>query len=170
MRRRGARRRDARRARAVHGQQPGGTLRPAQRFGAQVALGFPGVGGTMRDDVVTYFTIAQQPTAIEASDSPRLAAIADTLTSRGLPVQRIPIWMAGWPITQCSSPRCLPGCPLWDRPDATRRRPGDADAHMRRHHRGLPSLALRSRPRPPTQPRRAAHRWLAPIAIRSFPL
>jgi len=49
----------------------------------------------MRDDVVTYSTIAQQPTAIEASDSPRLAAVADVLTARGLPVQRVSD-MDGW--------------------------------------------------------------------------
>ena len=77
------------------GNNPAGRSGLPSASGAQVALGFPGVGGTMRDDVVTYFTIAQQPTAIEASDSPRLAAVADALTSRGLPVQRVSD-MDGW--------------------------------------------------------------------------
>ena len=77
------------------GNNPAGRSGLPSAPGAQVALGFPGVGGTMRDDVVTYHTIAQQPTAIEASDSPRLAAVADTLTSRGLPVQRVSD-MDGW--------------------------------------------------------------------------
>ena len=77
------------------GNNPAGRSGLPSASGAQIALGFPGIGGTMRDDVVTYFTIAQQPTAIEASDSPRLAAVADVLTSRGLPVQRVSD-MAGW--------------------------------------------------------------------------
>ena len=77
------------------GNNPAGRSGLPSASGAQVALGFPGVGGTMRDDVVTYSTIAQQPTAIEAGDSPRLAAVADTLTARGLPVQRVSD-MDGW--------------------------------------------------------------------------
>jgi 2-dehydropantoate 2-reductase len=77
------------------GNNPAGRSGLPSASGAQVALGFPGVGGTMCDDVVSYYTIAQQPTAIEASDSPRLAALADALTSRGLPVQRVSD-MDGW--------------------------------------------------------------------------
>ena len=41
------------------GNNPAGRSDLPSAPGAQVALGFPGVGGTMRDDVVTYFTIAQ---------------------------------------------------------------------------------------------------------------
>ncbi len=86
---------------------PPGTLvlfmgnNPAGRSGlprvplAPVALGFPGVGGTFTGDLVTYYTIAQQPTAIEAGDEPRLAAIASALISRGLTVQRVAD-MDGW--------------------------------------------------------------------------
>ena len=77
------------------GNNPAGRSGLPSASGAQVALGFPGVGGTMRDDVVTYSRIAQQPTAIESSDCPRLAAVADALTSRGLPVQRVSE-MDGW--------------------------------------------------------------------------
>ena len=77
------------------GNNPAGSSDLPSAPGAHVALGFPGIGGTMRDDVVTYFTIAQQPTAIEASDSPRLAVVADVLTSRGMPVQRVSD-MDGW--------------------------------------------------------------------------
>jgi 2-dehydropantoate 2-reductase len=77
------------------GNNPAGRSGVPGASGAQVALGFPGVGGTMRDDIVMYYKIARQPTAIEASDEPRLAAIADTLTSRGLAVQRIAD-MDGW--------------------------------------------------------------------------
>jgi len=77
------------------GNNPAGRAGLPSASGAQVALGFPGVGGTIRDDVATYVTIAQQPTALEASDSPRLDAVADALTSRGLPVQRVSD-MDGW--------------------------------------------------------------------------
>lgn len=62
---------------------------------ASVALGFPGVGGSYADGLVTYYRIAQQPTAIEASDEPRLAALSGVLASRGLAVQRVPD-MDGW--------------------------------------------------------------------------
>lgn len=49
----------------------------------------------LSDDVVSYCKIAQQPTAIEASDEARLAAIAEDLAKRGLPVQRVGD-MDGW--------------------------------------------------------------------------
>ncbi len=73
---------------------------PAGRSGlprstAAVALGFPGVGGTYAGDLVTYYPIARQPTAIEASSEPRLSAIASTLSARGLAVQRVAD-MDGW--------------------------------------------------------------------------
>ena len=77
------------------GNNPGGRSGLPSASGTRAALGFPGVGGTMRDGVVTYYTIAQQATAIEACDSPRLAAVASTLTARGLPVQRVSD-MDGW--------------------------------------------------------------------------
>ncbi len=88
-------------------ERPSGALalflgnNPAGRAGlpkpptAPVALGFPGVGGTYAGDLVTYYPIAQQPTAIEAGDEPRLAAIASALISRGLAVQRVAD-MDGW--------------------------------------------------------------------------
>jgi 2-dehydropantoate 2-reductase len=62
---------------------------------ARVALGFPGVGGSISAGVATYYRIAQQPTAIEAADEPRLTALADAWTARGLPVQRVAD-MDGW--------------------------------------------------------------------------
>jgi 2-dehydropantoate 2-reductase len=74
---------------------------PAGRSGlpsvsdAPVALGFPGVGGTISDGVATYYKIAQQPTAIEATDEPRLAVLADALAMRGLPIQRV-VDIDGW--------------------------------------------------------------------------
>jgi 2-dehydropantoate 2-reductase len=77
------------------GNNPAGRSGLPTGSGARVALGFPGVGGTLRAGVATYYEIAQQPTAIEASDEPCLAALTDTLTARGLPTQRVAD-MDGW--------------------------------------------------------------------------
>ncbi len=77
------------------GNNPAGRSGLAMQLAAPVALGFPGVGGTRADGLVTYYMIAQQPTAIEATDDPRLAEIASALTSRGFPVQRVAD-MDGW--------------------------------------------------------------------------
>jgi 2-dehydropantoate 2-reductase len=77
------------------GNNPAGRAGLPTEAGARVVLGFPGVGGTLSADVATYDKIAQQPTAIEASDEPRLAVLADALTMRGLPIQRVGE-MDGW--------------------------------------------------------------------------
>jgi ketopantoate reductase len=77
------------------GNNPAGRSGIPSGSGARIALGFPGVGGTIRAGVATYYKIAQQPTAIEATDEPRLAALADAWTARGLPVQRVAD-MDGW--------------------------------------------------------------------------
>jgi 2-dehydropantoate 2-reductase len=77
------------------GNNPAGRSGLPIRSGAPVALAFPGVGGTMSDDVAAYYKIAQQPTAIQASDEPRLAAIADALVVHGLPIQHVAD-MDGW--------------------------------------------------------------------------
>jgi ketopantoate reductase len=77
------------------GNNPAGRSGIPSGSGARVALGFPGVGGTISAGVATYYKIAQQPTAIEATDEPRLAVLADALTARGLPIQRV-VDMDGW--------------------------------------------------------------------------
>lgn len=77
------------------GNNPAGRAGIPSGSGAEVALGFPGVGGTIAAGVATYYTISQQPTTIEATDEPRLAALADAWTARGLPVQRVAD-MDGW--------------------------------------------------------------------------
>jgi 2-dehydropantoate 2-reductase len=77
------------------GNNPAGRSGLPSGSGARVALGFPGVGGTISAGVATYYKIAQQPTAIEATDEPRLAVLADALTARGLPIQRV-VDMDGW--------------------------------------------------------------------------
>ena len=77
------------------GNNPAGRSGLPSGSGARVALGFPGVGGTISAGVATYYKIDQQPTAIEASDEPRLAVLADALAARGLPIQRV-VDMDGW--------------------------------------------------------------------------
>jgi 2-dehydropantoate 2-reductase len=77
------------------GNNPAGRSGLPSGLGARVALGFPGVGGTINAGVATYYKIAQQPTAVEATDEPRLAVLADALTGRGLPIQRV-VDMDGW--------------------------------------------------------------------------
>jgi 2-dehydropantoate 2-reductase len=77
------------------GNNPGGrSTLPAQVPG-YVRLGFPGVGGVLRDGVAEYVRIRQQPTALEAASDPRLAALERTLRSRGFAVQRVAD-MDGW--------------------------------------------------------------------------
>ncbi len=77
------------------GNNPAGRSGLPTGSGARVALGFPGVGGTISAGVAAYYTIAQQPTAIEATAEPRLTVLADALTARGLPIQRV-VDMDGW--------------------------------------------------------------------------
>ena len=61
----------------------------------EVRLGFPGVGGVMRDGVAEYARIKQQPTALQAAADPRLADMERTLRQRGFAVQRVTD-MDGW--------------------------------------------------------------------------
>ncbi len=58
-------------------------------------LGFPGVGGTIREGVAEYVLIAQQPTALEEAVDPRLAHLRRALESRGFAV-RLAANMSGW--------------------------------------------------------------------------
>ena len=77
------------------GNNPGGTRALPLEPDAGATIGFPGVGGTITGDIAEYVKIAQQPTALEASDDPRLSQVAAALRTRGFAVQRIPD-MDGW--------------------------------------------------------------------------
>jgi 2-dehydropantoate 2-reductase len=77
------------------GNNPAGRLALPTGSRTRVGLGFPGVGGTISAGVATYYPIAQQPTALEATDEPRLAVLADALNAGGLRVQRV-LDMDGW--------------------------------------------------------------------------
>ena len=73
---------------------PGRAAIPASVAGA-VRLGFPGVGGVLRDGVADYVRIRQQPTALEASGGACLDEVAQVLRQQGFGVQRVTD-MDGW--------------------------------------------------------------------------
>ena len=60
-----------------------------------VYLGFPGVGGIMTGGTAEYARIRQQPTAVQETADPRLAAFESAVTGRGFAVQRVAD-MDGW--------------------------------------------------------------------------
>jgi ketopantoate reductase len=77
------------------GNNPGGRPALPAQVPGEVRLGFPGVGGVIRDGTAEYVRIRQQPTALEAAGDPRLAALERTLRQRGFAVQRVTD-MDGW--------------------------------------------------------------------------
>ncbi|MCA9336101.1 hypothetical protein KC967_04360 [Candidatus Saccharibacteria bacterium] len=60
-----------------------------------VQLAFPGIGGSIVDDVVEYIPVDQQPTSLEVSDSPTSQVIHDVLSARRFTLQDIAD-MDGW--------------------------------------------------------------------------
>jgi 2-dehydropantoate 2-reductase len=79
----------------VFGNNPGGTADLDSSLPGTIRLGFPGIGGTMRNGVAEYMRIAQQPTTLEACDDPTIAAFAAALSHRGFDVTRTAD-MDGW--------------------------------------------------------------------------
>jgi 2-dehydropantoate 2-reductase len=77
------------------GNNPGGRAALPARVPGVVRLGFPGVGGVLRDGIADYVRIRQQPTALEAGNDPRLAELARALRHRGFAIQRVAD-MDGW--------------------------------------------------------------------------
>ncbi len=77
------------------GNNPGGRSAIPADIPGEVRLGFPGVGGVIRDGVAEYVRIKQQPTALQAASDPRLADMERTLRQRGFSVQRVAD-MDGW--------------------------------------------------------------------------
>lgn len=73
---------------------PGRAAIPASVAGS-VRLGFPGVGGVLRDGVADYVRIRQQPTALQASGGAGLDEFGQLLRQQGFGVQRVTD-MAGW--------------------------------------------------------------------------
>jgi 2-dehydropantoate 2-reductase len=77
------------------GNNPGGRSAIPANIPGEVRLGFPGVGGVIRDGVAEYVRIKQQPTALQAAADPRLADLERALRQREFAVQRV-AGMDGW--------------------------------------------------------------------------
>jgi 2-dehydropantoate 2-reductase len=77
------------------GNNPAGRAAITGGLPGDVYLGFPGVGGVMTGGTADYVRIRQQPTALQESSDPRLAAFESDLTGRGFAVQRVAD-MDGW--------------------------------------------------------------------------
>ncbi|MGI8452108.1 MAG: ketopantoate reductase family protein [Streptosporangiaceae bacterium] len=77
------------------GNNPAGRAAIPGGIPGDVYLGFPGVGGVMTGGTAGYVRIPQQPTALQETSDPRLAAFESALAGRGFAVQRIAD-MDGW--------------------------------------------------------------------------
>ena len=77
------------------GNNPGGRSAIPADIPGDVRLGFPSVGGVLRDGVAEYVRIKQQPTALPATSDPRLADMERALRQREFGVQRVTD-MDGW--------------------------------------------------------------------------
>ena len=77
------------------GYNPAGRAAITAGLPGDVYLGFPGIGGVMTSGTAGYVLIRQQPTALQESADPRLAALESALSGRGFAVQRVAD-MDGW--------------------------------------------------------------------------
>ena len=77
------------------GNNPAGLAAIPGDLPGDACLGFPGVGGVVAGRTADYVRIRQQPTALQRSPDPRLAALESALTSRGFAIQRVAD-MDGW--------------------------------------------------------------------------
>jgi ketopantoate reductase len=77
------------------GNNPGGRSAIPGPATGTVRLGFPGVGGVLRDGIAEYARIRQQPTALQAGPGSCLDEFGQSLRQRGFGVQRVTD-MNGW--------------------------------------------------------------------------
>ena len=77
------------------GNNPAGRAAITGDMAGDTYLGFPGIGGVMTDGTADYVRIRQQPTALQQTSDPRLAALGAALRDRGFAVQRVTD-MDGW--------------------------------------------------------------------------
>jgi 2-dehydropantoate 2-reductase len=77
------------------GNNPDGRAAIPPTVPGVVQLGFPGIGGVLRDGTAEYARIRQQPTTLPTSSDPRLAELEGALRERGFAVQRVTD-MNGW--------------------------------------------------------------------------
>jgi 2-dehydropantoate 2-reductase len=90
------------------GNNPGGRAAVAGGLPGDVYLGFPGVGGVMTGRAAEYVRIRQQPTALQETPDPRVAAFESALTGRGFAVQRVAD-MDGWLAYHAAFVVCITG-------------------------------------------------------------
>jgi ketopantoate reductase len=88
------------------GNNPGGRSAIPANIPGEIRLGFPGVGGVIRDGVAEYVRIKQQPTALPAADDPRLAEMERALRQRKFGVQRVAD-MDGWLVYHAAFVACV---------------------------------------------------------------
>jgi 2-dehydropantoate 2-reductase len=79
----------------VFGNNPGGTAALDGGLPGTIHLGFPGIGGAIRDGVAEYMRIAQQPTTLESCTDPAIVKFEAALSCRGFDVTRA-VDMDGW--------------------------------------------------------------------------
>lgn len=77
------------------GNNPAGHAAIPSTLSGTVHLGFPGIGGSLREGTVHYVRIPQQLTDLEAGVSHTLDQVAGALQSRGFAVERVAD-MDGW--------------------------------------------------------------------------
>ena len=88
------------------GNNPAGRAAITGDMAGDTYLGFPGIGGVMTDGTADYVRIRQQPTALQQTSDPRLAALEAALRDRGFAVQRV-IDMDGWLIYHAAFIACV---------------------------------------------------------------
>ena len=88
------------------GNNPGGRSKIPTGIPGEVRLGFPGVGGVMRNGVAEYVRIRQQPTALQAGSDASLAGLEGALRQRGFRLQRVAD-MDGWLVYHAAFVACV---------------------------------------------------------------
>ena len=88
------------------GNNPGGRPAIGNAVAGTVILGFPGIGGVLRDGTAEYVRIKPQPTALQAGEDVRLAGFAQALGGRGFAVQRVAD-MDGWLVYHAAFVACI---------------------------------------------------------------
>ena len=88
------------------GNNPAGRAAITGDMAGDTYLGFPGIGGVMTDGTADYVRIRQQPTALQQTSDPRLAALGAALRDRGFAVQRVTD-MDGWLIYHAAFIACV---------------------------------------------------------------
>jgi 2-dehydropantoate 2-reductase len=88
------------------GNNPAGRAAITVGLPGDTYLGFPGIGGVMTSGTAGYVRIRQQPTALQQSSDPRLAALEAALRGRGFAVQRVTD-MDGWLVYHAAFIACV---------------------------------------------------------------